>query len=548
MAATRLVTAACGAASLAILLAACSGSSSSKSPTGGAVKGASKSTFQIGTAHSSVGNVNWYGDYRPPISLDPLALADYPEETVIPNLCEPLLRVGPNYAITPGLATATDYTDATHLKLTIRSGVKFWDGTPMTATDVAYSLNRNLDPKVASNYAANYQRVSSIVANNPTTVTITFKQPTTEFNAVLATLSGAVVEKAFTTKAGRAFGSPQKGVMCTGPFTYGSFDGTSKLVMNKNPNYWDSAHAPHASSFTFLYPADPSALANAFTSGKVDGGFNVPSGLLSTLKSSTTGQTYVGAAGSTPENVDLLIAKDTGTLSDVRVRQALSMVIDRAGIAKTVYNNTADPLYRLSGPGVWGYAKPTFQAAYTPITDNLDAAKKLIAQAGAAGKSVTLGYPTGDAQSTQITTVIQQAGDSIGLRMKIQGLPNQQYGSLFADAKARKPFDAFLTKSYVELPEPLFQDSLLGGTGGDNNFSGYSNGTVDAALNKAWATTDPTARATLLITAEKELAKDLPAIPIVQPRSTVYLSSKLAGATLSFSFMASPWAAAVGGR
>lgn len=548
MATTRLVTAVCGAASLAVLLAACSGSSGSSSPTGGAVKGVSKSTFQIGTAKGTVGNVNWYGDYRPPISLDPLALADYPEETVIPNMCEPLLRVGANYAITPGLATATDYVDPTHLRLTIRSGVKFWDGTTMTATDVAYSLNRNIDPKVESNYAANFQRVASIVATNPTTVTITFKRPTTEFDPVLGTLSGAVVEKAFAVKAGRAFGSPQKGVMCTGPYRYASFDGTSKLVMTKNPSYWDPAHAAHASSFTFIYPADPSALANAFTSGKIDGGFDVPSGLLSTLKSSTTGKTYVGATGSTPENVDLLIAKSTGTLSDVRVRQALSMVIDRAGIAKKVYDNTADPLYRLSGPGVWGYAQPTFQAAYTPIAENLSEAKKLITAAGAAGKPVTLGYPTGDAQSTQITTVIQQAGNAIGLKVKIQGLPSQQYGSLFADAKARTPFDAFLTKSYVEVPEPLFQDSLLGATGGDNNFSGYSNRTVDSALNAAWGTSDPTARAKLLITAENELAQDLPAIPIVQPRSTVYLSDKLAGATLSFSFMASPWAAAVGGR
>ncbi len=550
---SRSIAVVFGAGLLALALAACSSSSTTTTaPTGGAVTVVSSNASQIGTGTGSgtVGNVNWYGDYRPPISLDPVKLADYPEETVIPNMCEPILRVGPDYAITPGLASATSNPDPLHEVLTIRSGVKFWDGTAMTAADVAYSLNRNLDPNVGSNYAGSFARVASITATSPTQVRITFKSPTTEFNPILATLSGAVVEKAFTEKAGQNFGSPKVGVMCTGPFSFGSFDGTSKLVIKKNPNYWNTARAAHASSFTFLYPSDPSALANALTSGQIDGGFNIPSGLLAELKSSTTGKTYIGGVGSTPENVDLLMSKSTGTLADPRVRKALSMAIDRVGIARTVYSGTADPLYALSGPGVWGYAKSVFGAAYAPLAKPTDvaAATALIKAAGATGKPVTLGYPTGDTQSTQILTVLQQAGNAIGLAVKIQGLPSQQYGSLFADPKARAPFDGFLTKSYVELPEPLLQDSLLAATTGDNNFSGYSNATVDAALNTAWATSDPTKRAQVLVKAEAQIAQGLPAIPIVQPRATVYLSNKLSGATLSFSFMTSPWAAAISGK
>jgi len=503
----------------------------------------------IGAATTAVGNINWYGDYRPPISLDPLALSDYPEETVIPNMCEPLLRVAPDYTITGGLATAADYVDALHLVLTIRPGVKFWDGATMTADDVAFSLGRNLDPNVASNYGGNFRRVASITTSGPNKVTITFKTPTQDFNPVLATVASAVVEKSWVKKAGRSFGTPQTGVMCTGPYMFGSFDGTSKLVLKKNPAYWDTTRAAHAATFTFLYPADPAALANALKSGQIQGGFNIPSGLLATLQSATTGKTYVGPAGSTPANVDLLLARSTGTLSDPRVRQALSMAIDRGGIAKTVYQGTADPLYALSGPGVWGYQKATFQAAYAPMVKKVDvaAAKALITQAGAAGKKVTLGYPTGDVQSTQILTVLEQAGNSIGLAMKIQGLPSQQYGALFADPGARAPFDGFLTKSYVEIPDPVLQDALLGATTGDNNFSRYSSTVVDTALDAAWATDDTAERAQHVITAETEIAKGLPAIPIVQPRATVYLSTRLAGATMTFSYMSSPWAAAVGG-
>ncbi len=541
------------AATLATALTACAGGKgqeSSGEPSGSAVNRIGLSQVTTGTAAGPVDDVTWYGGYRPVITLDPIGLADYPEETAIPNMCEPLVRVTPDYKLTPGLATTFGYTDDTHYVITIRQGVTFADGKPMTAEDVAYSLGRNLDPKYASNYSGSFAQVKKIEATDDKTVTVTLARRSIDFTTALGTLAGAVVEKDFAEKAGRSFGSPSVGVMCTGPYEFGSYDGSTKLVLTKNDDYWDKAHAAHASTFTFVYPADPSALANGLLSGKIDGGLSLPSNLVTQLQNASSGKLYVGDKGSTPINVDLLFTKSSGASADPAVRQALSLVLDRAAIAKTLFNGTADPLYKVSGPGVWGYAHDAYADAYQSYVAEPDVAKatELVKQSGVGSTELAFAFPAGDPESSQIATVVQQEAKQAGLNVKLVGLPSQQYGAIFADPKARAPYDVILTKNYVELPEPLLLDQLVGDVHGNMNFSGYHDPTVTEKLAQADSTTDDRARAELVIAAEAKLAEGLPAIPIVQPRALVFENSRLTGATLTFSYMTSPWAAAVGAR
>ncbi|HRI98482.1 MAG TPA: ABC transporter substrate-binding protein, partial [Nocardioides sp.] len=523
---------------------------SAGAPSGAAVEAIDAADLTTGTASGDLDAVTWYGGYRPVITLDPIGLADYPEETAIPNLCEPLLRVTPDYQLQPGLATKFGYTDDTHYEITLRDDVTFWDGTPMTAEDVAFSLQRNLDPKYLSNYSGAFSQVTDVSVTGPQTVTVTLKQRSRNFEIALGTLGSAVVQKAFTEQAGRAFGSPGTGVMCTGPFQFTSYDGTSKLVMTRYDGYWDAENAAHAGTFTFVYPADPAALANGLTSGKIDGGLSLPTNLVAGLQNAANGTLYVGGEGSTPINVDLLFTKSDGPSADPKVRQALSQVIDRTAIAKTVFSDTADPLYKVSGPGVWGYAQDTYRAAYDGyVTEpDVEAAKALVEESGIGDQPLVFGYPAGDTESTQIATVVQQEADQIGLKIKLEGLPNQQYGALFADPTAREPYDLILTKNYVELPEPLSLDSLIGSTAGNMNFSGYQDAEVEQSLAEADATADDEARAQLVLAAETKLAEALPAIPIAQPRALVFENDRLTGSTLTFSYMTSPWAAAVGAK
>jgi peptide/nickel transport system substrate-binding protein len=548
---TTRLTGTCLAGTALLALTACSGNGSGASSSSGrAVSSIAATQVTTGTATRDVDSITWSGDYRPLLSLDPLKFADYPEETAIPNLCEPLVRVAPDYALSPGLAASYAFTDPTTLVLKLRPGVTFSDATPMTADDVAYSLKRNLDPKVASAYAYLFTTVKAITATDAATVKITFSQPSPTFPTTLATLAGAVVEKKFADAKGQAFGSPDTGVVCTGPFRFTSYDGSTKLVLARNDAYWDAAHKAHAKTFTFVYAADNTALVNGLASGQIQGAFNVTSNLLDQLRSASSGTVYLGGEGSTPVNLDLVMSKASGPGADPRIRTALSLVIDRQAIAKTIFKGASDPLYKVVGPGLWGYQKDAFRAAYQPLVKQPDvaAAKALVQQANATGKALTLGYASGNPQLVQLSTVLQQEAAAIGITLKLIGVPNQQYGALFSDPNARTPFDLFITLNYVELPEPALMDALYGGSGGSTNFSGYRNADVDQALQAASCTEDPAARAKLVLGAETQLAKDLPSIPVVQPRAIVFQNNQLTGAPLTFSYMTSPWAAAIGGR
>ncbi|HEY6798633.1 MAG TPA: ABC transporter substrate-binding protein, partial [Kineosporiaceae bacterium] len=334
------------------------------------------------------------------------------------------------------------------------------------------------------------------------------------------------------------------------PYTVSSYDGSTKLVLTRNETYWDTTHKAHAKTFTFVYAPDNTALVNGLTSGQIQGAFNLQSALLDQLSTATSGKLYLGGVGSTPVNLDLLMSKETGPGADVRVRQALSLVIDRAAIAKTIFKGAADPLYKVSGPGLWSYSQQTFQGAYDQLVKQPDvaAAKTLLQQAGVTGATLTLGYPSGNPQLIQLATVLQQEAAQIGITLKLVGVPNQQYGALFSDPNARKPFDMFITFNYTELPEPYMMDQLIGTKDGATNFSGYANATVQGLLDRAGQTRDPAARAKLVVDAETQLARDLPSIPIAQPRAIVFQSSQLTGAPLTFAYMTSPWAAAIGGK
>src|SRR5579862_1083130 len=120
-----------------------SGSSGQVSPTKGLVI-----STPAGTA--SVASVTW-AVYRPVNSLDPIFAFDYPENTAISLMCESLLLQEPNGSVQPGLASVSTPVP-TKMVFTLRPGVKFWDGDPVTPADVIYSLQRQMDPAYGGFY------------------------------------------------------------------------------------------------------------------------------------------------------------------------------------------------------------------------------------------------------------------------------------------------------------------------------------------------------------------------------------------------------------
>jgi peptide/nickel transport system substrate-binding protein len=536
----------------ALLLSACSGKGSTAGTAAAPSANIKADQLTTGTATGPLSAVTWSGDYRPPYSLDPLKTADYPEETILGNVCEALVRTAPDYSLNPGIAKDWKQTDGTHLVFDLDPAAHFSDGKPVTADDVVYSLKRNMDPNEASNYADAFNQVSDISATGPSQVAVTLSVPNYVFVRTLGILAGAIVEKANTLAQGQNFGSPTGKLVCAGPYTVASFDGTNSLVLKKDPNYWDTAHAAKVDTLTFTFAQDEQSFVNGLTQGQIQGAFDLPPAAVGPLQKATGGKLYVGGQGSTTQNVDLVVSKLDGAMADPRVRQALSLAIDRAGIAKAIYSGTADPLYTVAGPGFFqgapDAARAVYQAAYDKLatTPDLKKAADLVTQAGAKGKTATIAYIADGSTFTQLAQVLQQTGSQIGLDLKIVGLPPQQYGSLFTDPKARAAYDGFLTLNYVEFPDPGTMYTSYATKGGIQNFNGYTDSQVEALLAAAVATDDPVTRAQDVVKAQEQVSQDLPWIPIVAPRALVWQANGVTGAPLTFSYMSYAWAASVG--
>jgi peptide/nickel transport system substrate-binding protein len=130
-----------------LFAAACSGRSVDDTTTPSGSGGQSvdlATTTPAGT--EPVDSIVW-SVYRETNSLDPIYAFDYPENTVLSTLCETLLHQNPDGSITSGLADLS-YPDDTTMVFTLKPGITFWDGKPLTPEDVVFSLERNTDPKL----------------------------------------------------------------------------------------------------------------------------------------------------------------------------------------------------------------------------------------------------------------------------------------------------------------------------------------------------------------------------------------------------------------
>ena len=211
------------------------------SPTAGLV-----TTTPAGT--KPVPSVTW-AVYRDVNSLDPAFAFDYPENTAISLMCESLLLQQPSGVIVPGLASVTTPTPLTFV-FTLKPGVTFWNGDPVTPADVVYSLDRQMSTQLGGFYTDVFTRVKSVAATGSNQVTITMNQPDYWLEGELASMGGVIIQKSFAQAQGSKYGTPAGSIMCTGPYMLKSWTPSGGVVAVVNPNYWNKAVHPKVAEIT----------------------------------------------------------------------------------------------------------------------------------------------------------------------------------------------------------------------------------------------------------------------------------------------------------
>lgn len=541
----RMSAAAATLAACALLAAGCgrsantsNSSSNLVSPTQGLV-----TTTAAGT--KPVSSVTW-AVYRPVNSLDPAFAFDYPENTAISLMCESLLLQAPDGSIHPGLATVAT-PNPTTMVFTLRPGVKFWNGDPVSAADVVYSLDRQMNPSTGGFYGLVFNRVKSIAATGANQVTITLKQPDYWLEGELSSMPGIIIQKSYAEQQGKNYGTPAGGIMCTGPYKFKSWTAGGGVTAVANPHYWNSAVKPKAGQIILKGVPDAASFTSGMLTGAIQGSYFFGLSNLKQLEKSSTVKVYQGPGQSTDA---LIISATTGPLANQKVRQALSLALDRQAIINQVYDGAALMPRWLANPGTFGYGQSVFAKAYdsSPVlSQNMAEARKLVKEAGAAGQTFTIGTSAQIANISAVTGAYQQAAAAIGLKVQLKSVSAANFINFFTSASARSGVDAFPTVNYGDYADPAALLATIVIPGASQNYDKFSNPQLTSLLNQAEGTANPDQRAALVAKAEQLAAKILPWIPDVQPTSVLMLSKGLTGATASFSYMFAPWADHLGG-
>ncbi|MEW1648713.1 ABC transporter substrate-binding protein [Streptomyces sp. NPDC091219] len=520
-------------------LTACSGGSS------GGQKPVSADDLipSLPAAKGDVERITWNLTGGEPETLDPANAATPQSGQVVRNLCDSLLTLDAKFNLKPNLASY-DQQSPTKLVLTIRPDTRFWDGSTVTAEDVAFSLRRAADPsKVASYLFANVDSMKATAADK---VTVTFKQPDEMFTSELANM--VVLKKAFAEKAGSKLGTPAGGLMCSGPFKLDKWTSGDSITMSRNDAYWNRERRPFAKSVRFTFVTDATSLAQSLNAGEIDGAYELSASSVPALQKSKRGRLVFGLS---PQSMNIYVARPDGVMADGDLRAALQRMIDREALAKAVYRGAATPLYTMTPPATWPNAqRAAYEKAYkafeTARSYDMDAAKKLVKSSTYKGQQIVLAIAAGDDTQSRTAQLLQQQGREAGLTIKIQSMQPLAYAQAGYDASKRKGVDLMLSSNFSATPDPLETIGFTFLPKQTYNYVNYDDPQATKLFDEARSTFDGAQRAEKIIEMQSLYEKADAIIPLVSTNTTTFLNDRLTGAITSFAYWSMPQMAYVG--
>lgn len=468
-----------------LLLAACGASNSASSGSSNTtVKSSAPTTLIVDQANS-------------PATLDPALQYDTDSYVVYRNIFDQLLRRDPStLKIIPWVATSWTTPTPTTWVFNIRNDIKFSNGEALTGADVAFSLNRILDPSFASPQFANFSVVQSVSASGQT-VTITTKAPSPTLLTYLTTLS--IVPQQYVTKVGnKAFNLHPIG---SGPYTLSSWTQGSDVILKANDSYW--AGKPPYPTVKFRTVPLASSRVSDLKSGAADIALELGPDNATQIKGSTNVKVI---AVPTERIADLYMNSLVGPTKSLKVRQAIAYAINYPSIINNLEQGYAKPVKEVLTPASFGYTTSVPGFTYDPAK-----AKQLLAEAN--DPHPNLVFPTSPSFSSAVVQAIQANLEAVGFTVqivttnqptflkKIQS-PTHNWGSIRYGLWSCSCLDADGTIY------PLFHTGSI--------WSSYSNPAFDQVVTDARNTLSTSQRTADYQKAFAILQKDVPAIGLWQ--------------------------------
>lgn len=417
-----------------------------------AVAWAQNDTLVIGSGAEAVG-------------LDPRLETDVPSFERINVIMEPLVKFATNMELMPALATEWDVSaDTMTLWFKLREGVKWHDGTPFTAEDVKYTFEWVLDPANGAPNMGLYADIKEIEIVNDHEIIFRLGQAN-------AFLMNNIARMPITPKHEGDRADFRQNPIGTGPYKFVSWTRDDRMVLVENEEYWGGR--PNIPNLIFRSIPENATRLLAFEAGEIDiyqGGV-VPQEInrleadpkYVVQRTPGTGYNYLG------------FNTKVGALSDVRVRQAISYLINREGIVANVLNGIGEP-----GIGPVSKSLPWFNPDLHIYEYSIDKAKELLAEAGYSPGEINLRlYTNENPDRMRIAEILQFEAAQAGINVEVI---IEEWGAYLARIQETDDFDIFILGWSGQLdPDRAMIRQFH--TNGSNNYGKYSNERLDYLLD-----------------------------------------------------------------
>ena len=506
------------AAAMTVSLAACGGSGDA-----GGAGGASSKEAAANSVDVQVGPT--------PETIDPALNSAVDGANMILHAFEGLLKFDENNDIVPGLAESYDVSDdGLTYTFHLRDGLKWSDGSDLTAADFEYSWKRVADPNTAAPYGYDLLNMVEgfdaasegdldalgVKAVDDSTFEVKLSDPCIYFDKIAAFAVMVPVQQA-AVETGDDWTTNPDTYVTDGPYMVSEYTPGDRIVMVKNENYWDAANITFDQIVWHLIE-DANASYSAYQDGTLDLIKDVPTEEIPSLEG----------------NDEFIVAPIMGTyyvtfntqkepFNDPKVRKALSLAIDRDYVANTIMQGTFSPATNFVGPGVSDAAEgSSFEEVtkekygdYFDNSDydaNLNEAKELLAEAGYPDGTgfPEFSYLTNDASYHKpVAEYLQSAWGELGLTMTVD---IQEWQTVTANRRAGN-FDVARNGWVYDWDDPSNMINLLE-TDNGNNDGKYSSAEFDSLVDEARKSIDVDEHYDLLHQAEQVMLKDDACAPV----------------------------------
>ena len=490
----------------------------------------------LGTAQAATINIHNGGD---PSSLDPHKLSGDWENRIAGDIFEGLVTEDRSAQAIAGQAESwTLSEDGLVYTFTLRDGIQWTDGTPVTAGDFEFAFKRLMNPETAAEYAylqypiKNAEKINGgeltdidqlgVRAIDDRTLEITLEQPTPYFLGALTHYTAYPLPQHVIEKAGDDW--VKIGTIVTnGPYQPTDWVPGSHVTTTKNESYYDAANVKIEGAKFFVLE-DESAALKRYRAGEFDILTEFPTDQYEWMQENLPGEAQVAPFAGLYYYV---INNQQPPFDNADVRQALSMSINREVIGPQILGTGEIPAYSWVPPGMANYPEPyTVEWKDLPYGEKVSTAKALLEGAGYSADNplkLQLRYNTNE-NHKRIAIAIAAMWKPLGIEVELYNTETKVHydeiqRGILEVARAGWLADYNDADNFLNL----LKSSV------NYNYGRFSSDAFDALLNDANATTDSAARADLLKQAEKIAMDQSAAIPIYYYLSRNVVSPKVKG-------------------